>query len=145
MRTLKALTLFFATLASFQAPAIGDVQSWTLTGSDQAGKECKVIYSIDTHGDFERRSAHLVFEKMQLSNLIPGEVIPGSFEFKDVFANTEGNSYSRVIGAPITIGGIGIVEASGVVLLDGQVAHVKVAGKGLWAWWSKSFTCKGLR
>lgn len=59
-----------------------------------------------------------------------------------------GKKYHQVIGAPITIGNIGLVELSGLIKTDaaGSPEKYEVQAKGgVLNWWRKKYSCSDLQ
>lgn len=82
------------------------------------------------------------FTGIRYRNVIAKRTAEG-FEF-DLLMMKSGGGYTRVIGAPITIGGIGLLQLKGQVNLQTNVMKVSAQGLKLFSNWKRADVCEEL-
>lgn len=139
---MKFSVFIAAALASSVAMADGRFH-----GVDQDGGACYLdLEDVPTAptGVIETGAVQIAVGGYRLTGLYLRKNSDTNYSVKDELLIDNGDGhYSRVIGAPITVAGLGILESTIHLELgqDKSVAAIRLKGKGLWAWWRKSFTC----
>ena len=118
------------------------------TGVDGLGRACHVYVESGTssgpQGE-EQFGVNVRFSTYSFRGLIATRAAANELTFDNLVMDS-GDGYTRVIGAPITVAGLGILTLTGsiVPMEDGFVAAT-AKGHGVWGWWKKKFTCMGLK
>ncbi len=116
------------------------------TGVDSKGKTCQVVINSQD-GNIDDLS--LIAGGMSLQNIPVFKTdISEVTKFSSLLIERAENVYSPVIGAPITIGNLGLLKVEGEI--HGNYPHqlmaVKIYAKGgLLNWYRKTFVCQMLK
>ena len=121
---------------SFQSPALA---AEGFSGSDAWGRKCSLSIE-DSRGGTE-----LTFHTSKYTfTEVPLKATADGYTFDALTIDRGADTFSPPIGAPITIGSIGLVTVKGSVTLDAdkkpQAVKMSAAG-GLANWWHANYDC----
>lgn len=139
---MKAVIMFLTVVLA--QSAFGAV---TLRGMEPSNKACGIYLEDEASATADGEKAHLInirFSGMHYSGILAKQTSPGVFEFDNLMMDN-GNGYSRVIGAPITFAGIGILQLKGVLNLKEQTVKTNARGLSVFSWWKRADVCSALQ
>ncbi len=143
---MKRSILFLA--LTLTQTAFGASSALSLQGVDKSKKPCAVYLDEESSvllDGVKAYSLNLSFAVMNYRGILATQTSEGVFEFDHLMMDTGRDQYSRVIGAPITIAGIGILELKGQVDLRERTVKTLARGLSVFSWWKRADFCGGLQ
>lgn len=135
-------TVLTLTIALFSTSALAQNLAFSLIGVDGAGQECTIQVSNQMDGS----SLSIHVGGYDFNNAVLKQNEDGSSSFNETMMAHSEKVYSRLYGAPITIGNLGLLRVTGkLIARDGNIESVKLKAVGSFLnWWRETFECKNL-
>ena len=113
------------------------------SGSTIFGSSCTVTVSEEVNS---KVTVDTDFVTLATHGSTATKTSENEYSFSDIMIQSSGPlTYRPVIGAPITIGGVGVIAWKGKLTLGAKPSLTAMGtGSGVWSWWKQSFTCKNL-
>lgn len=115
-------------------------------GVESRGGQCQVSIQSDQYGN--RLVVDVDGYNFNLLNLTGIESAnDGEYVFEDLTMDYGDGKYSTVLGAPITVGKIGLLDVAGKLnIVEGSVLELEMnVWGGLFNWYRRNYRCLDLR